>query len=230
MILPHLNLSSTQELTTVSAGQCLSLDRLYQASQCVLYQRSLSQARRDPSKLRHRGLCIDAAMALLAHQVTIYSEFTSSGPYCLEKRHIHTLTTHDYFISSMAVALDLYYGFESEPFAPSPSDFSLWGYDRRAKMISALETSNEFCRQSKDESVEDANAYGMFSFVVAKAREAQRMIAKQQQEVDPQVQLDRVLMQTRLLLFLSGGVQRLSMISCRILTGYVILTSYKFVR
>jgi hypothetical protein len=149
MILPHLNLSSTQELTTVSAGQCLSLDRLYQASQCVLYQRSLSQARRDPSKLRHRGLCIDAAMALLAHQVTIYSEFTSSGPYCLEKRHIHTLTTHDYFISSMAVALDLYYGFESEPFAPSPSDFSLWGYDRRAKMISALETSNEFCRGCK---------------------------------------------------------------------------------
>jgi hypothetical protein len=52
-------------------------------------------------------------------------------------------------------------------------------------MISALEISNEICRQSKDESVEAANAYGMFSFVVAKARKAQRMIAEQQQGSGP---------------------------------------------
>jgi hypothetical protein len=107
IIPPHLYFSYTQEMTKVSAGQRLSLDRLYQACQCVLYRKSLSPAQRDPSRLRHRGLCIDASMARPAHQVTIYSEFTSSDPYCLEKRHIHELTAHDYFISSMAVALDL---------------------------------------------------------------------------------------------------------------------------
>ncbi|KAF4631928.1 hypothetical protein G7Y89_g6212 [Cudoniella acicularis] len=181
----YLTVSSTQELTIVSAKlhkQRLGLDRLYQTSQCVLHRKSLSQARHDSSKLQHRGLCIDAAMALLAHQATLYNlDLDSSSPQNFRKRHMYTLMTrHDFFIASMAIALDLYYGFESEPYAPSSSDVSLWGYDRRNEMIAALETSVEFYRFSKDESVEAANAYGMFSFVVEKVRKAQWMIIEQQ--------------------------------------------------
>ena len=183
MIPQHLNVSSTEELSTVSAElrkQRIDVDRLYQVSQCVLHRKSLSQVRHDISKLQHRGLCIDAAMTLLAHQATLYLDLDSAYPQNIRKRHVYTLTTHDFFTASMAVALDLHYGFESEPFTPSPSDVSLWGYDRRDEMITALETSTEFCRISKDESVEAANAYGILAFVVAKARKAQWMIAEQQ--------------------------------------------------
>ena len=183
MIPQRLNILSTQELATVSAElhkQRIDLDRLYQACQCVLHRKSLSQARHDSSKLQHRGLCIDAAMTLLAHQAALHSELNLSYPQNIRKRHIYTLTNHDFFTASMAVALDLHYGFESEPFTPSPSDVSLWGYDRREEMITAVEKSTEFCRLSKDESLEAANAYGMLSFVVAKARKAQWMIVEQQ--------------------------------------------------
>jgi len=179
----RLNASSTQELTTASAvvhRQRIDLDRLYQASKCVLHRKSLSQARHDPLELQQRGLCIDAAMTLLAHQATLYLDLNSSYPRNMRKRHVYTLTTHDFFTASMAVALNLHYGFESEPYMPSPSDVSLWGYDRRNEMITALETATEFCRISREESVEAANAYGMLMFVVAKARKAQWMIAEQQ--------------------------------------------------
>lgn len=183
MIPERLNVSSTQDLITVSEvlhRQRIDLDRLYQVSQCVLHRKSLSQARHDSSNLQHRGLCIDAAMTLLAHQATLHLDLNTSYPQNIRKRHIHTLTTHDFFTASMAIALDLHYGFESEPFSPSPSDVALWGYDRRNEMITALETSTEFCRISKDESVEAANAYGMLSFIVARARKAQWMIGEQQ--------------------------------------------------
>jgi hypothetical protein len=128
MIPQRLNVSSTQDLATVSARiheQRIDLDRLYQVSQCVLHRKSLSQARHDSSKLQHRGLCIGAAMTLLAHQATLHLDLNSSYPQNIRKRHIYTLTTHDFFTASMAVALDLHYGFESEPFTPSSSDVSL---------------------------------------------------------------------------------------------------------
>lgn len=73
----------------------------------------------------------------------------------------------------MAVTLGLHYGFETEPFTPSPSDAALRGYDRRNEMITALEISSEICRISKDELVEDAHAYGILPVIVAKARKAQ---------------------------------------------------------
>lgn len=183
MIPQRLDIASNQEPTTVTAPlhkMRIDLDRLYQVSQCVLHRSSLSKARRDSSKLQHRGMCIDAAMILLGHQATLHLDLISTYPQNMGQRHVYTLTTHDFFTASMAVALDLHYGFESEPCTPNPSDVSLWGYDRRDEMITALETSTEFCRVSKDESVEAANAYGMLSFVVAKARKAQWMIAEQQ--------------------------------------------------
>lgn len=183
MIPETLNVSFTREPTEVPASlyrQRIDLDRLYQASRCVLHRKSLSQARHDPSKLQHRGNCVDAAMALLAHQATLHLDLDTSYPQNIRNRHIYTLTTYDFFTAAMAVALDLHYGFETEPFTPSPSDASLWGYDRRNEMITALETSSEFCRISKDESVEAAHAYGILSVIVAKARKAQWIIEEQQ--------------------------------------------------
>lgn len=179
----HLGVPSSQDLATAPAElyrQGIDLDRLYQVSQCILHRQSLSQARQDPTRLEKRGLCIDAAMALLAHQATLHLDVTIPYPQNIRKRHMYTLTSHDFFTASMAVALDLHYGFESEPLTPSPSDVSLWGRDRRNEMIVALETASEFCRLSKDESMEAANAYGVLRFVVAKARKAQWMIAEGQ--------------------------------------------------
>src|SRR5208282_6903189 len=90
----------------------------------------------------------------------------------IKKRHLSTLSTHNFFAAGMAIALDLHYGFKYEPLTASSNDISLWGYDRRAEMIAALETFNQFWRICKNGSVEAAKAHSLFSFVLMKANKA----------------------------------------------------------
>jgi len=147
--------------------KAIGIDRVYQIGLCMLYRRFLSPARLNPALLPHRGACVDAAMTLLNHQAAIYSDIVSY-PQHIKNRHISTLTTHDFFIAGMAIALDLHYGIEMQPLNRISGDISLWGYDRTFEMITALKTSIEFWRLCKDESFEAAKAFGMFSFVLTK--------------------------------------------------------------
>jgi hypothetical protein len=178
---PHLQISVTQGNATTSSTlhmQRLGLDRIYQASKCILHRNFMLEAHRDPSKKQHRGFCIDAAMTLLGHQATILLDCNSTYPQNIRRRHMYTLTTQDFYVAGMAVALDLHYGFESEPYSPSSHDISLWGYGRRDEMIMALETATEFWRVAKDESTEAAKAHGIFSFVLMKVKNANETIGK----------------------------------------------------
>jgi hypothetical protein len=118
-------------------------------------------------------------MSLLNYQATIYLECNTTYPQNFGKRHLSTLSTHDFFVAGMAIALDLHYGYKSEPMTASSNDIDLWGYDRRVETITALETSNQFWKIWKDYSIEAAKAYGIFSFVLMKAKKAQWMIDAQ---------------------------------------------------
>ena len=172
---PHFKVPSPGEISTASVSiktTQINLDRVYQAAQCILYRKFL---RRDSTQVRYRGFCIDAAMNLLNHQATLFLECASLYPQNMKQRHRFVLTTHDFFIACMAIALDLYYSFEWEPATLSLQDIALWGYDRRNEMITALETSTEFWRASREDSVEAAKGYGMFSFVLQKVKTARRM-------------------------------------------------------
>jgi len=115
-------------------------------------------------------------MVLLNLQATIYVECNSTYPQNIENRHLSTLSTNDFFDAGMAVALDLHYGYTSDPMTPRSNDINLWCYDRRAEVITALETSIQFWRICKDYSVEAGKAYGIFSFVLMKAKKAQWII------------------------------------------------------
>lgn len=171
----HFQVPPPGEKTTTSLSlkkAQINLDRTYQSAQCILHRKFL---RRDSASMIYRRSCIDAAMTLLGHQATLFLECDSLYPQNVKQRHLSTFTTHDFFIACMAVALDLHYGFEAEPTSPSLQDIALWGYDRRYEMITALETSTEFWRVSREDSAEAAKAYGMFSFVLAKVKKAQQM-------------------------------------------------------
>jgi hypothetical protein len=171
----HFRLS-TQESKTIPLRlkrTRINLDRTYHMSQCILHRKFLQP---NPAFVHYRGRCIDAAMTLLNHQAMIYLDCESSPsiyPQNLRKRHFATLTTHDFFVACMAIALDLHYGFELHLLNTRPDDIALWGYDRRNEMITALEISTEFWRTSREESVEAAKAYGIFSFILERVKQAQ---------------------------------------------------------
>lgn len=175
----HLQIAAAGSTTNVGMyliKQRISIDRIYQLAQCILHRKFLQRARHDVNCTRHRRFCIDAAMVLLNHQATMYLECNATYPQNIEKRHLSTLSTHDFFVAGMAIALDLHYGYECDPATASSDDVSLWGYDRRAEMIMAFETSIQFWRICKDYSVEAATAYGLFSFVLMKAKKAQWVV------------------------------------------------------
>lgn len=179
---PHLLLHSANEQTKVPENliqQRINLDRIHQLGQCILHRKFLAQARRDPTFMQYRRSCIDAAMALLGHQANLCSEWNLAELQNTKKRHMYAIIAHDFYNAGMAIALDLHFGFKCEPSTPSSHDISLWGIDRRAEMIAALEASNHFWGIAKAESIEASKAHGMFSFVLAKAKTAQLRIGAQ---------------------------------------------------
>lgn len=169
---PHFQVPLPGEISMASSSlkeTQINLDRIYQAARCVLYRKFL---RRDFANVRYRGFCIDAAMILLSHQAVLFLECGSLFPQNTKQQHRTVFTTHDFFIACMAIALDLHYGFETDFTSPSKQDIALWGYDRRYDMTIALETSTEFWKASREDSIEAAKAYGIFSFAVSKAKKA----------------------------------------------------------
>ena len=172
MIPPYLQLSDPEPTSFDTLGlrmQQIGLDRVYQLSRCLLHRKFPRRYRNDPATISHRESCISAALILLSHQSSIFLDFDSAYPLIVRKRHIFTLMSHDFFIAGMAVALELQFGFEAEPVSQSPGEVAFWGYDKRDEMVAALETSTEFWRIAKEESVEAAKAYGLFSLVLRRA-------------------------------------------------------------
>lgn len=153
-----------------SLSQRIGMDRLLQTSQCILHRKFLAQARHDPDYAPYRRACIDAAMTLLSHQALMYLDRSAKSPFPLNvsRRHMSTLTTIDFFLAGMAVSLDLHFGFQLDSDIALSQDVELWGLDRRPAMIEALESCVEYWRLCKEDSIEAAKAFGMFSFVLSK--------------------------------------------------------------
>lgn len=149
----------------------MSVDRVFQLGQCLLHRKIL-HLRNDPSVMQRRRCCIDAAMTLLRYQSAIFLESGPILPHGARTRNIANLTSQEFFVAGMIVALDLHYGVESENLSPSPADMMIWGFSRRVEMVSALETSTYFWSTLKDESILAAKACGIFSLILAKVKNA----------------------------------------------------------
>ena len=173
---PHLSMTFAGNTSAVSPQirrQRIGLDRIALLSQCMLYRKFLAKAHQEEKQMHYRRSCIDAAVRLLGYQAESYSLSGAEigRPISIHKRHIYTLSSHDFFAAGMAIAVDLIYGIRFEPQAPKASDIRLWGFDRRPEMVEALEKSIGFWGIAKSDSVEAAKAWGLFSYTVKKVKE-----------------------------------------------------------
>jgi hypothetical protein len=169
---PYLQIAEAENLEPLSSKKVqISLDRVFQLGKCLLYRKFLHR-RDNPSFLKYRGSCIDAAMKLLSYQSAIFMKPGSNFPENVKTRNMSTLISHDFFVAGMVVALDLHHGLEVENVSPSPSDMAIWGFSRRTEMVNALETSTQFWGYAKDVSTEAAEAYGLFSLILKKVKDS----------------------------------------------------------
>lgn len=173
---PFLQVSRVEESASVSPiiqSQRISFDRVYQLGRCMLYRKFLRRARTDPSVLQYRLSCVDAALKVLQHQETLFVHFKPMFSPSVRRRHKFTHPTLDFFTAGMILALDLYYGIEAKSRAPIKDSEASRDFPNRMEMIAALQSSNQIWALSKDDSVEAAKAYGIFSFILQKVASCQ---------------------------------------------------------
>ncbi|KAI9780619.1 MAG: hypothetical protein M1835_004455 [Candelina submexicana] len=154
---PHLRIRSMDESGTDPAHlimQRINLDLLYNKGQCVLHRKFLGVARVNSRYAHSRRTCVDSSMEILRHQATLHYECQPNRRLRSVKWYISSLTTHDFLLAAMIVALDLYYGTEAERAGRNSGDLYTWGLDRRADMMEALEMSKSIWEESQDHSME----------------------------------------------------------------------------
>ncbi len=170
---PHLRIRSMDESAMDPAHlimQRINLDLLYNKGQCVLHRQFLGIARVNSRYAHSRRTCVDSSMEILRHQATLHYECQPNRRLRSVKWYISSLTTHDFLLAAMIVALDLYYGLEAERAGRNSGDLYTWGLDRRADMMEALETSKSIWEESQDQSIEAYKASIVLSVMLDKLK------------------------------------------------------------
>lgn len=171
---PRLQLDFAAESVSTSSPlylQRIQLNRLTQFNICTLYRQFLTTAHSDQKLFHYRRSCIDAAMRSLQTQHEYQSHFINpSFPQVINKQHLLSVTSADFYAAGMAIAIDLYHGIKAEPTTPKGSDIKIWGFDRRPEMMDALQQSTKYWEAAKADSIEAAKAWGVFGYVLEKCR------------------------------------------------------------
>lgn len=177
---PHLRLRSIED-SMMDPGalvmQRLYLSILYHKGQCVLHRKFLARARENNRYAHSRRTCVDSSMELLSHQATLHYESRPGRRLHGMKVFISSITAADFLLAAMIVALDLYYGAETESGGQSSGDMYMWGLERRADMVRALEVSNDIWKETKDQSMEAFKASELLTVMLNKMKYSRNQAA-----------------------------------------------------
>ncbi|KAK5060245.1 hypothetical protein LTR84_010130 [Exophiala bonariae] len=95
------------------------LELLYQKSRCILHREYMVKARNDSTFMYSRSTCVDAAMALLAQQVTVRTQVQDGGVLHRDRWLIMTSLHHtDFILAAMIVCLELSFRIDGGPRQP----------------------------------------------------------------------------------------------------------------
>jgi hypothetical protein len=162
------------------------LDLLFLRSQCVLHRKFVFPSRDSTRYVYSRRTCIDNAMEMLRHQATLHQESLPSGRLFGVQWSSSSLTSHDFLLAAMIVALDLYHTAEAERAGRrSSNDIYDWSHDRRANMLAALEQSRSIWEGFQDQSTEAMKAYGILTAMLDKLQAHEAQLRQQFQGFAP---------------------------------------------
>lgn len=113
------------------------LSILYHKGQCVLHRKFLARARENAKYAHSRRTCVDSSMELLNHQATLHYESRPGHRLHNVRVLLSSLTSHDFLLAAMIIALDLWHGAEPTP-AAATQQISTPGAWKDGKMRSAL--------------------------------------------------------------------------------------------
>jgi hypothetical protein len=166
------------------------LDILFLKAQCVLHRKFVCPSRDSTRYVYSRRTAIDNAMEMLRHQATLHTESRPGGRLSSVKWFISSLTSNDFLLAAMIVALDLYQSAEAERQGRRASnDVYDWSHERRQNMLQTLEQSRSIWATLQDSSMEALKAYAVLSAMLGslQSHEAQlrQAVAKGPSNFDP---------------------------------------------
>ncbi len=170
---PHLRLRPLEDCGDGDGAiimQRYFLSMLYHKGQCVLHRKFLSRARENNKYAHSRRTCVDSSMELLAHQATLHYESQPGRRLHDVRVQLSSLTSHDFLLAAMIISLDLGQGAEADRQGRDSADLYTWGAERREEMISALETSIEIWKETRDTSMESYKASEILTVMINKIR------------------------------------------------------------
>lgn len=145
------------------------LDLLFLKTQCVLHRKFICPCRESTRYVYSRRTAIDNAMEILKHQATLHNESRPGGRLSSVKWFVSSLTSSDFLMAAMIVALDLYHTSEAERLGRRASnDLYDWSHERRNSMLQTLEQSRGIWATLRDQSMEALKAYGVLSAMLEK--------------------------------------------------------------
>jgi hypothetical protein len=156
------------------------LDLLFLKSQCVLHRKFICPSRDSTRYVYSRRTCVDNAMEMLRHQATLHNESRPGGRLSNVKWFISSLTTNDFLLAAMIVALDLYHSAELERAGRRASNDAYdWTHERRASMLAALELSRSIWDTLSEQSLEALKANGLLTAMLSKLQEHEAQVRQQ---------------------------------------------------
>jgi hypothetical protein len=159
------------------------LDLLFLKSQCVLHRKFICPSRESTRYVYSRRTSVDNAMEMLRHQATLHNESRPGGRLSNVRWFISSLTTNDFLLAAMIVALDLYHSAELERSGrQSSNDVYDWTHERRASMLAALELSRSIWEALSEQSLEALKANGLLTAMLSKLQAHEAQIRQQIQQ------------------------------------------------
>lgn len=138
--------------------QRLWIELMYQKARIVLHRRYFTIARDDNRYRYSHFACIDASEKTLQHQFDVHNEMLPGGRLSKERWFLSSLSTHDFLLANMMLALEL-----SHLLPKNNQDGSDAGLVDRERLLNIISTSRNIWQARCEESVEAARAFKILS-------------------------------------------------------------------
>lgn len=170
----QLRLQSREDSALESSStlmQRYQVDLIYLKCQLILHRKFLARARENPRYSYSRRTCIDAALAILAHQATLHVECQPNGRLSpVTWSSSSTMTLSDFLLAAMILALDLYHTAQAETSGQTSGEMYTWALERRETIFAALERAVTTWDALKDQSMEAYKASATLGVMLEKLR------------------------------------------------------------
>ncbi|CAI6337700.1 unnamed protein product [Periconia digitata] len=100
----------------------LNIELVYLKTKLILHRIYLTAGQRDPRYAESRRICVESAIDILNHHITVFHACQPGGQLATAWWYISSLQTYDYLLAAMVLSLEIHHLMSSDPSSPKVSE------------------------------------------------------------------------------------------------------------